>query len=94
MQILVTGSMKKKKDFTPNTEFKYGQRTLHLIHWHAELRTFLAPNAIMSPDLSGRCRDSRKSAESWRMKGLNVTGGKTEEGGVEAYTYTLRIYRS
>lgn len=48
----------------------------------------------MSPDLSGRCRDSSKSAESWRMKGLNVTGGKTEEGGVEAYTYTLGIYRS
>lgn len=69
------GKHEKKKDFAPNTEFKYGQRTQHLIHWHAELCAFLSPNAIMGPDLSGRCRDSRKSAESCRMKGLNVTGG-------------------
>lgn len=88
------GKHEKKKDFAPNAEFKYGQRTQHLIHWHAELCTFLSANAIMSPDLSGRCRDSRKSAESCRMKGLNVTGGQREEGGVETYTYTLGIYRS
>lgn len=45
------GKHEKKKDFAPNTEFKYGQRTQYLIYWHAELCAFLSPNAIMSPDL-------------------------------------------